>query len=354
MDRNTVQRWLRQVLGTDWIYADVDTVLNEFPSLLPSTDIYTYDDGRTALLLRLGGTVPVQFRGQEYHIPVHIWFPHDYPNDPPMVYVVPTAHMLVRESAQVDPGGRVSTGYLSAWHKKSEGCSALDLRRRSALSGRLNVEAASGRMDLLMTEYSSASPPTLPTKPPTVDIFASLNETDATPSSHPPPPQRPMNPELAQLQDRAHAKLAGRLQQLRASMQDADAQLRVLHDDLERGTSAIHDETQRLQAVKEVCTGSARQLAASVEQAAQRTVELRAKADPAVDSMLVATNLAENQLLQLMAEDQAIEDTLYQLGRALHSEQLSLDRFIKHTRMLAREQFMRRALAQKIASGMSW
>lgn len=30
-----------------------------------------------------------------------------------------------------------------------------------------------------------------------------------------------------------------------------------------------------------------------------------------------------------MAEDRAIEDTLYQLGRALHAEQLSLERFVK-------------------------
>ncbi|KAE8266238.1 hypothetical protein A4X09_0g6104, partial [Tilletia walkeri] len=59
-------------------------------------------------------------------------------------------------------------------------------------------------------------------------------------------------------------------------------------------------------------------------------------------------------LLTLVAEDHALEDTLYQLGRALNAERIDLDRFLKQTRHLAREQFMRRALARKISEGMGW
>jgi ESCRT-I complex subunit TSG101 len=55
-----------------------------------------------------------------------------------------------------------------------------------------------------------------------------------------------------------------------------------------------------------------------------------------------------------VAEDNAIEDTLYHLGRALNAEMIDLDRFLKQTRFLAREQFMRRALAMKICRGMGW
>lgn len=59
-------------------------------------------------------------------------------------------------------------------------------------------------------------------------------------------------------------------------------------------------------------------------------------------------------MIDLVAEDNAIEDTLYHLSRALNSEAIDLDRFLKQTRFLAREQFMRRALAQKIGAGMAW
>ncbi len=55
-----------------------------------------------------------------------------------------------------------------------------------------------------------------------------------------------------------------------------------------------------------------------------------------------------------MAEDNAIEDTLYHLGRALNSERIDLDRFLKQTRFLAREQFLRRALAMKICTSLGW
>jgi len=77
-------------------------------------------------------------------------------------------------------------------------------------------------------------------------------------------------------------------------------------------------------------------------------------------------------LFELVAEDSAIEDAIYYLGRALNSEKIDLNTYMKVTnafqlfampdnlnsngsfdlkqniRTLAREQFTRRALIQKI------
>jgi ESCRT-I complex subunit TSG101 len=55
-----------------------------------------------------------------------------------------------------------------------------------------------------------------------------------------------------------------------------------------------------------------------------------------------------------VAGDSAIGDTLFYLGQALHSEVIEVEKYLKQTRFLAREQFMRRALAQKITAGMGW
>lgn len=52
-----------------------------------------------------------------------------------------------------------------------------------------------------------------------------------------------------------------------------------------------------------------------------------------------------------MAEDAAISDTLYQLNRALTAERIDLERFLKMTRILARDQFRCRALVEKILQG---
>lgn len=64
--------------------------------------------------------------------------------------------------------------------------------------------------------------------------------------------------------------------------------------------------------------------------------------------------LSLGRLIDLVASDSAIGDTLFYLGQALHSEAIEVERFLKQTRFLAREQFMRRALAQKITQRMGW
>ena len=79
-----------------------------------------YDDGRTALLLTLGGTIPINFRGATYNIPIAYWIPHDYPKEPPIAYVVPNSSMLVRPSRNVDNSGLCKPEMLEAWSRKSE------------------------------------------------------------------------------------------------------------------------------------------------------------------------------------------------------------------------------------------
>ena len=74
------------------------------------------------------------------------------------------------------------------------------------------------------------------------------------------------------------------------------------------------------------------------------------------------------RLINLIADDNAIEDTIYHLHRALHVGRMDLERFLRaslqfylvielflklfsgpqSTRILAEEQFMKRALIEKI------
>lgn len=76
------------------------------------------------------------------------------------------------------------------------------------------------------------------------------------------------------------------------------------------------------------------------------------------------------RLINLVAEDNAIEDTIYHLHRALNTGRIDLERFLRvrvilfighmflishfvvqTTRVLAEEQFMKRALVEKIQMG---
>ncbi|KAK1983138.1 UEV domain-containing protein [Colletotrichum cereale] len=115
-----VLNWLYSVLTSEYhdvnrTYNDIAQALSHYPSLSPRTDVHTFDNGASALLVHLSGTIPVIFRGTTYRFPISIWVPHAYPRDAPLVYVTPTETMMVRPGQHVDPQGQVYHPYLVGW-----------------------------------------------------------------------------------------------------------------------------------------------------------------------------------------------------------------------------------------------
>ncbi|KAL4809909.1 UEV domain-containing protein [Aspergillus unguis] len=108
-------------------YYDVANVLAKFPTISPETAVYTYENGFSALLLRLSGTLPVTFRGTVYKFPIALWIPNTYPRDPPIAYVTPTQDMAVRVGQHVTLEGRVYHHYLAHWAGAWERSSLIDL-----------------------------------------------------------------------------------------------------------------------------------------------------------------------------------------------------------------------------------
>jgi len=164
-------------------------------------------------------------------------------------------------------------------------------------------------------------------------------------------PPRPPNPELLQLQARIYDKLESEMNSLSHALALDAERLRALQADLLAGEPAIRDEMARLEAVRDVCRNVSGRLRGTVNQAEKNIAELRRKGDPEVDEMVCATSIVHNQLINLVAEDNAIEDTIYQLHRALNAGGIDLERFLRTTRVLAEEQFMKRALIEKITIG---
>ncbi|KAF2643723.1 UEV-domain-containing protein [Massarina eburnea CBS 473.64] len=117
-----VLNWLYSVLPSEYAdvnrtYHDVAETLSNYSSLSPRTKVYTYENGVSALLLHIDGTVPVTFREQTYGFPISIWMPHNYPREPPIVYVTPSQDMLIRPGQHVSGDGRVYHPYLAQWGK---------------------------------------------------------------------------------------------------------------------------------------------------------------------------------------------------------------------------------------------
>ncbi|KAH8829178.1 UEV domain-containing protein [Flagelloscypha sp. PMI_526] len=434
------------------VYADIEAALSRVPTLRLKSEVYTYDDGRTQLLICIHGLLPISFRNATYNIPLALWLPLDYPRSPPISYVVPTPDMLVRPGKFLDPSGRSSIPYLHDWPQKPEAFSLQglveSLQQHFSAEPPVYAKPKSPPPPRPQSVHHSPHPsldrPMLPPKPPTFgpaplprqstpsssipygprqDPFAQqpppvqawtpsppapvqspplhpppqhlppAQWTQPQPQSHvglvphhqqyplppqavpqPPPPNlldgdlptespqpqpintplppRPPNPELLHLHAQVHHKLTSELASITEAMRADAERLRSQQASLLAGEPAIRDEMARLEAVRDVCRTVGSRLSATVEQAERNVFELRRKGDPEVDELVCSTSIVHNQLINLVAEDNAIEDTIYHLHRALNTGRIDLDRFLRTTRVLAEEQFMKRALIEKIQTGL--
>ncbi|KAL0563404.1 Suppressor protein stp22 of temperature-sensitive alpha-factor receptor and arginine permease [Marasmius crinis-equi] len=346
------------------------------------------------LLLCLHGLLPISFRGSSYNIPINIWIPRSFHEDAPIVYVVPTSDMVVKVNKTVDHSGRVDVG---EWNSRGG-----EKSRQSTLEGLIEgLKERFGNDPPVYAKKSLATPPPPPPRvhqpppppppvvspPPPTIISPPPPPLHAPPPPPPPPPPmasppppfipppnilesedvpttaitaaptppRPPNPLLLSLHDSLHSKLSSHLSSLHSQLSEDASRLRLIQSQLLSGPPSIQDEQQRLQAVQSVCQSVSSRLRPCVDQA-QRNVEMvRTRGEPEVDEVVCSTEIVYNQLWELVAEDNAIEDTIYHLHRALcsgNNGKLDLDRFLRATRILAEEQFMKRALIEKIQQGL--
>lgn len=316
-----------------------------------------YDDGRTALLLVLDGTVPVVYRGQVYHIPIHVWFPHAYPHEPPIVLVVPTPAMIVRRTPHVSLDGRVTVPYLELWRRKHEvrtdltqGCALLDLVHecqatfgqdppvmvkppqpppspppagssdkatstperpprppRAALPVMLPLDTSSGPGPARPPKPDAApaaAAPALPQKPQNAASASGTAPVRATAPAAAPP--RPGNPELAARQAHASAALTQSVQGLTASLQHAESQLAAQLDKLQHDLPAMKQEMQQLRTIKALCETDAAHWTATLQAAQQSVLELQARAEPDIEDILTAPSLVEHQYVARLTPDSCV------------------------------------------------
>ncbi|KZT54598.1 UEV-domain-containing protein [Calocera cornea HHB12733] len=616
---SSLQNWLRTELvdyaSRDIAFIHIEAALLAYHLLKPKRESFIYDDGRSHHLLSLAGLLPISYRGASYNIPIALWIPFDYPNEPPMVYVVPTKDMVVKAGKELDPSGKWMGEYLKNWGRKGETCNIRTLletltesfSREPPLYRKAKEErgpqaptppvpspapgrpmsgasydggldrppmppprppppgVADGRsgspgwaspvpQDLRArpppplplpngtsphpiqhmhptpgrplstgsppvpphppyqpyqplarsslppqgtppipyssrptseqygqphpppplpgqpaplqkqptgpappfspmhpqpqshqpaypsfpqpqptpaahpgqppppgpyppqhtqqtpvpypvqpTPYPPGQPPPLPPQPahartaswtpsgapapgysasPGIpgpsrqpSVYPSLpgrstpvqqpqprpripqpdflsSDPDPSPRSTSPPPPLPPNPHTLQLHTTLLGFVQQRLQQhLTAAAAEVD-RLQKLRGELEQGPARIQDEMARLAAVRDVCLGVVARLEGVVGEAEGRLADVKARGEPTVDEIVCADTIVGNQLIDLVADDNAIEDTMYHLHRALNSGRIDLDRFIKVTRALAEEQFMKRALVEKILNGL--
>lgn len=79
-----------------------------------------FNDGSNRNLLNLNGTIPVNYKGSVYNIPICIWLMDTHPQNAPICYVQPTPDMMIKVSMYVDFNGKIYLPYLHDWQPVSQ------------------------------------------------------------------------------------------------------------------------------------------------------------------------------------------------------------------------------------------
>jgi ESCRT-I complex subunit TSG101 len=174
-------------------------------------------------------------------------------------------------------------------------------------------------------------------------------DMETTGPVQPEQPQRPPNPEKMQAIEYLDQQLEQASKTLNDEATQDDEALRYTEQTLSWMEGQIDAQTRELDNITKGCHANEAILTEKIETARRVISDAKSRQKPNVDEILCAENIVYNQLYQLVAEDHAIDDTMYILGKALDKDRVQLDPFLKHTRTLAREQFLKRALINKIS-----
>ncbi|XP_056658187.1 ubiquitin-conjugating enzyme E2 variant 3 isoform X3 [Monodelphis domestica] len=119
-DRENLKRQLSKYKFRDLTVEELTKVNMLYPNFRFSMDTYVFKDSSQKDLLNFTGTIPVNYQGNTYNIPIRFWILDSHPFAPPICFLKPTANMGISVGKHVDAQGRIYLPYLQNWsHPKS-------------------------------------------------------------------------------------------------------------------------------------------------------------------------------------------------------------------------------------------
>ena len=156
-----------------------------------------------------------------------------------------------------------------------------------------------------------------------------------------------------ELRNQLTARLQGRLSQFYSGARE------IISDDLrkqtklERGSDDVREEILELRRRKDALERSHIVMDAATADIHSFLNSMEDQVEIPVDDLCQPSSVRSRQMLELDAKNHAISDVLYFLDRALVKGTLPLDVHLKNVRILAKQQFMARALLTKIEQTMA-
>nr|XP_033783744.1 tumor susceptibility gene 101 protein [Geotrypetes seraphini] len=364
----------------DLTVQEITSVITTYKDLKPVMDGYVFNDGTSRELMSLTGTIPVTYKCNTYNIPICLWLLDTHPFNPPICFVKPTSSMTIKTGKHVDANGKVYLPYLHEWkHPQSDLLGLIQVMivvfgDEPPVFARPSVPAP------YPPPYQATGPPNasyMPGIPAGITPYPPGHASNpggypgypyAPGGQYPPttgpshyssqPPVTAAGPTRdgtisedtirASLISAVGDKLRWRMKE---EMDRAQAELNALkrtEEDLKKGHQKLEEMVTRLdQEVADVDK--------NIELLKKKDEELTAALEKMenqseqsdIDEVIIPTAPLYKQILNLYAEENAIEDTIFYLGEALRRGVIDLEVFLKHVRLLSRKQFQLRALMQK-------
>uniref|UniRef100_A0A8B9H0M3 Tumor susceptibility 101a n=1 Tax=Astyanax mexicanus TaxID=7994 RepID=A0A8B9H0M3_ASTMX len=352
----------------DLTVREITNVILQYKDLKPLMDAYVFNDGSSRELMSLTGTVPVSYRGNVYNIPVCLWLLDTYPYNPPICFVKPTSAMMIKTGKHIDANGKIYLPYLHEWkHPQSDLYGLIQVMivvfgeeppvfSRPTTQPPYQSFQATGPPNRKTPHYTSqknkknpgypypggstypasGGPTHYPSQPPVTTVGQSRDGTIGEDTIR------------ASLISAVSDKLRWRMKE---EMDRAQAELDALkrtEEDLKKGHQKLEEMVSRLdQEVAEV-DRNIDLLKKKDEELTEALEKMENQSENNdIDDVIVPTAPLYKQILNLYAEENAIEDTIFYLGEALRRGVIDLEVFLKHVRLLSRKQFQLRALMQK-------
>ncbi|KZZ94383.1 Ubiquitin-conjugating enzyme/RWD-like protein [Moelleriella libera RCEF 2490] len=190
---------------------------------------------------------------------------------------------------------------------------------------------------------SAAAPPNILDEPLTLDIPADTAVA---------PPPIPPNPEKDNLLRQLAQTLYVTRQRTRQQNESSMAGLQAQRAAMQQAMAGLQSESSQLTQLSNVLTSNTNILHEALRKADAVIEGSRRHPAPDIDELLVAPTVVSNQLYNLVAEERALGDAIFMLGRAVERGRMSPAVFAKTTRSLAREWYLKKALVRKIGQGM--
>ncbi|XP_008803463.1 protein ELC-like [Phoenix dactylifera] len=284
------------------------SLLEDFPTLSPSTGTFTHDDGTAVNLLNAHGFLPTSPSMQP--ILLTIWLHQCYPFKPPIVYVIPTQNAkILHDHPFVDSSGATTSPYLKSWQYPRSNLSDLahDLVKIFHLCPPYTSSLAT----------SACTDPSLSFK---IEAIGKLF----------------MRIDSDKLRFRAQVeKDIEHLSNIQAALHDRARVIASILLDLEEEKASLELTLEKVVEDADVLSNWLREQGAN----SLPMDELEA---------FEASNEKSRRWMENEAAELAIDDVMDALGKALEEGAVAFEVYLKQVRALAREQYFHRDLVMKM------